>query len=307
MSGLGLAGAGPASAAVKAVSERWTRGGLDGVVRARFGYTATGHADGFGIISIPQPGVAYAVALTTMQFDESDGSRFSMTGDGTVTINRTGVYQLSMNFDWPAQHGVATDLRKMKVYRADATQPPPIFRQGVPTPLQANSGWPLMMAHDEPGSDVPRYARGTVDWAPGDVGAGRVVTLDVQMASPAYTLVPGELVSVSLTTLTDDVIGSRANAGMLLSARAVSTNLVRVFLENRYGAASVTVPQGSWRVLGYSSLAVAGNSFDGWAFTNSPMLQLNAGDKLFVGVRVGTQGDYLQIDNLSFMQISALG
>lgn len=301
---LPLSNAAPRSLAPKPPAEHWVPGGVGGIVRARYAYTSTNDLEDYGTIKIPLPGVVFAVPLTVTEFDESGGSRFSLTDDGTITISQTGLYQLTMNLDWPGQEGVDVDLRKILLFRATVgTAPPRRTLNGV-TPVPSNHPYHAILASDVPASDAPRYARSTVTWKPGTLPVGGYASIEVALAGPSYAVVPGDAVEVGMGALTDANLGF-ANAGLLLSARVVGKNIVRVMIENRYNTVPVTVPSGKLNVLAHSTVVSTGNSSDAWTTTTSAVRLLEAGEKLFPCVRVGTPGDYIQVDNMSYVQITA--
>lgn len=76
---------------------------MGGIQRGQFSFTATSSSGGYGTINIPQPDLVYMIPLTVRTFDESDGAKYQLQGDGLVTVMKDGLYNLTANVDWPAQ------------------------------------------------------------------------------------------------------------------------------------------------------------------------------------------------------------
>lgn len=305
------AGAAPRSPAARpTTSEHFLPGGTGGIQRGQFGYTATGKNGSYGIIALPQAGAVYMIPLTTTFFDESGGTRYQMAGDGLVTILVDGLYELTTNLDWPAQSrgsgqdGYDTNLRKLMIKRVPVGISPPVYTPGEVTKIGADSkNYDAMASHDLPGSSAPLAVRLSQAWTPGTIAKGAMVSLDVSLPAGSFTPTVGDLVQVSHTGLSDAALGA-ANAGLLLSARVVAPQLARVVLENRYGTGAVSVGSGTLNLLVQSAVASAGNSTDAWAYLGSGPVRLLAGEKLMVVVRSESPGDFLQIDQASFLRVA---
>jgi len=295
----------------KPIAEHTLPGGFNGLQRIRAGLTSTSTQGGAKAILLPAPDQVYFIPMTVNQFDESSGARFSMTGDGCITILKSGLYQINANVDWPAQargsgqDGYDVDYRKVLIKRVPVGTAPPVYTPGKVTAIPGdNSDYDDLTAHDTPGSDVPRYARGQFQWTPGKITKYGFVYTELTLADANYTPQPGDMVQAAFTQLTDAVLGAD-NIDMHVSTRVIAPGKVRVAINN-HNDHDVQVPLGMINIMATSSQVTAGNSIDAWSFPASPPVYLLAGEKLFLAVRSGTPGDFLQTTNVSFMQVMNL-
>lgn len=298
------------AARTSAGSEHFAPGGIGGIQRGQFGYTPTSKNGGYGTINLPEAGSVYMIPLTVQFFDESDGVKYQLLGDGLVTVMKDGLYDLTANLDWPAQSrgsgqdGYDTNLRKIMIKRVPVGVVPPVYTPGEVTKIGANGKlFDTMAAHDTPGSSTPNAVRTTVQWTPGTIAAGDMAHVDITLSIGSFAPTVGDLVRVSHASLTDEVLGA-ANVGLLISARLVAPQVVRVVVENRYNKVPVTVPAGSMNLLAESAVSSAGNSTDAWTYLGSGPVRLLAGEKLMIAVRSESPGDFLQIDKASFLRIT---
>jgi hypothetical protein len=298
----GAAALRPIRAASGSISEHYVDGGMGGIVRARYGYTATGANQGFGIIKVTKASQTYMVPLTVMEFDEADGQRLQLLGDGCVTVMQTGLYNLTMNFDWPAQargsgqDGYDVGLRSISVQRAQIGVAPPTFVPGKITLIPATATYDVLAAQFTPGSSSPSHARASYTSDAFSLAPGQTSYLDVVLPASPRTFGIGDSAQASHTTAPPEVV---------VTARMIGTGLVRLWTQN-LGPAPVTVPSGQFNVMSSTMTTSAGNSADAWTFVNSGALMLLAGEKVFATVRSETPGDFLQITNQAFVQLTAL-
>jgi hypothetical protein len=295
-------------------AERFVPGGFGGLESARYTYTPTSRDETYGTIPLPRtpPIGSYMVPLTVKSYDESSGTRYQLLGDGLVTIMKDGLYILTANFDWPAmahtsgQDGYDIDLRSAMIKRVRVGVTPPIYTPGKVTFLPENgSAYDAMGTHNTPGSSCPHAVRAVAEWAPGYIPAGGMAYIDVLMPVGCFAPVPGDLARASHPSLTDAMLGG-LNAGLLISARIVAPQLVRVMIENRYNPGPVNIPSGLMNVMAESAVSSAGNSTDAMSFVGSGPVELFAGEKIMTAVRSHTNGDYLQISQLAFLRITNL-
>ncbi len=283
---------------------------MGGIQRGQFSFTATSSSGGYGTINIPQPDLVYMIPLTVKTFDESDGAKYQLQGDGLVTVMKDGLYDLTANIDWPAQprdsgqDGYDTNMRKIMIRRVPVGVAPPVYRPGEVTQIPGNSKlYDGLASHDSPGSSSPNAVRTSVHWVPGTIASGGMTYVDVTLPVGSFSPTVGDLVRASHVSLTDAVLGA-ANAGLLISARMVAPLVARVMIENRYNASPVAVPGGIMNLLAESAVSTAGNNEDAWTFVSSGAVRLLANEKLLIAVRSKSPGDYLQIDNVSFLRIA---
>ncbi|HEX5685020.1 MAG TPA: hypothetical protein VFY73_13440 [Ideonella sp.] len=291
------------------ISEHYVPGGTRGIQRGQFTYTATDRFEGYGVIRLPDAKRLFMVPLTKLVFDESSGAKFAIQGDGVLTVLKDDLYELTTNMDWPAQargsgqDGYDVDSRKLQILRARVGVNPPVYIEDQVTPIVDSGQYDRLATHDMPGASVPQAVRITVPWEPGTVAPGAMAYVDVALPTGSFAPAVGDLVRVSHTSLTDAVLGAQ-NIGILISGRIVAPGVARVIVENRYGVQAVAIPSGSMNVLAESAVASAGNNQDAWCYLGSGPVMLLAGEKLFVGVRSSSLGDFLQISNSSFLRIS---
>ena len=290
------------AAGAKTVAEHFTSGGMNGVSRARFGFTGTSSVSGYPTIQLPKASNVYAIPLTVSQFDESAGALFSLAGDGTVLINATRNYRVAANLDWPAQHGVDVGTRKLLVYRCPNGVAPPPYVPGQVAMVKSGNGYDSLCAHDTPGSNAPRNAHAAQAFPGATLAPGAVLFVDVPLADPSVAIARGD---VARAALADD--GGAGAAGLVVTAVVTGQNAVRVWFENRYSTGTLTLPPSTVNVLAETTTTTTGNSEDAWAFVQSPTVQLQAGERVFVAVRSEAPGDFLQVDNLSFLQLETVG
>ena len=298
-------------ALAKPIAEHTQPGGFNGLQRIRGGFTSTSTQGGSKAIALPAPDQVYFIPMTVNEFDESSGARFSMSGDGCITILKSGLYQINANVDWPAQargsgqDGYDVNYRKLLVKRVPAGVAPPAYTPGQVTLIPGdNNAYDDLTAHDTPGSDAPRYARAQATWSPGKISKYGFVYMEVALSNANYVPQPGDLSQAAFTQLTDAVLGAD-NIDMHLSTRVVAPGKIRVAINN-HNDHDVMVPGGVVNVVSASSTLTAGNSVDAWSYAASPPVYLLAGEKLFLGVRSGTPGDFLQITNVTFLQVMNL-
>jgi hypothetical protein len=292
------------------VSEHFVRGGTRGIQRGQYTFTPTSNVEGYGAIAIPDTVNTFMIPLTKTVFDESEGTKYQLKGDGLVTVMKDDLYQITANLDWPAQprgsgqDGYDTNLRKILVKRVPVGVAPPVYKPGEVTKVAANGKlYDGVAMQDMPGSSAPNTVRAVIDWAPGSIAAGGMAFIDVTLPVGSFTPKLEDFVRASHASLSDAILGA-ANAGLVLSARMVGPRVARVMIENRYNAGPVFIPAGTMSLLAESSVSSAGNNSDSWTYVNSGPIYLLAGEKLMIIVRSLNPGDFLQIVNASFLRIS---
>lgn len=290
------------------VSEHYVPGGTRGIQRGQFAYTATDNIEGYGVIRIPDTRF-YMIPLTKLVFDESAGAKLALQGDGVVTVLKDDLYEMTTNMDWPAQargsgqDGYDVDARKLQILRARVGVSPPVYIEGQVTPIVDRGQFDRLAMHDTSGSSAPNVVRTTVQWEPGTIEPGAMAYVDVTLPTGSFAPTVGDVVRIGHTSLTDAALGPQ-NIGLLTSARMVGPGVARVIVENRYGSQAVTIPGGRMNVLAESGVSSAGNSQDAWCYLHSGPVMLLAGEKIFIGARSNSLGDFLQITQSSFLRIS---
>ena len=222
------------------------------------------------------------------------GTDFALQADGKVLIQVSGLYEITLSVDWDLKAGRDIALRQTGIRRQ---------RQGQPDlPLDAHE---RVLSGDLPGSAAPVTARGQQPWGPVDVGAGAVVFVDVAV-SPAGTVKPGDVAQAAHSQIRTGVLPDDALAALVVQAKVIGTDTVRVSLYNPGIAGGIQVPAGTLNVLASSTRRLAGGSGDGWHPLHSPSVVLEAGDKVYATVRHHVDGSLVQATKMSFLQVDRL-
>ena len=270
------AGAAPARAAVRTGAP----------LRVRY------RMDGDFVLSMLQSNL---IPFTRTTFD--DGLDCTLEPDGRVRINSAGAYRISLRTDWVAQAGVDIDLRKVNIRH----QPP--TADGKPPPLRESDE--RLAAADTPACSVPRMARAQLAWEPGTIAASALASIQLTLASQ-NPVAPGDLVLVSHSAICDGVIGQAATDALVIQARVVAANTVRVTLCNQFSRDAVTIPAGQLNVLAMTSVLTAGESTDAYQTLHTATELLKAGERIYASCYSHTAGDYLQATKATWLQIERL-
>jgi hypothetical protein len=241
------------------------------------------------------------IPWTTMLFN--DGVDCKLDADNKILIRTPGQYRITLGCDWVAQNGTDIDLRKIGIRR----QPTGTVRDPRPAgfpPIDKDDD--RLASVDVPGSDPPRMARFQGTWRPGFIAAGAMVTAQIGV-SPPKIVQPGDLAFASHGMLSDAGIGSAATDALIVQAKVVAPDTVRVSMYNPLLQEGVTVPSGPLQVVAMSSTLVRGESADAWQVLHTPTEELLAGDRIYGVVRSLTDGDYVQATKATYIQIEKLG
>lgn len=268
------------------------------ITRTRYGTTAEAF--------LPTAGDSYLLPFSTENFTDSNSDTTLNTDNNTVTINNSGLYRISLCVDWPGQQGVDTALRTYGIRR----------RKSGSATIPGNGGQLILIqdtdqhlaTEDITGSSAAQTVRlpqpgsgSTVHWTPGVIPLGGRATLDVTM--PVSGIVgPGDVALASLTSLTDAALGVAAATALILDAKVIAADTVRVTLFNPTVAAGVNVPQGSLNVMAMNSQNRVGESADGWTVLSTTMEQLFRGDVIYAIFESLCPGDYMQTSEQIFLQ-----
>lgn len=256
------------------------------ITRARYGLSKDFY--------IPKVNFVTQVPLDLVRFQEAGDT--SLLPDGMVRINTAGLYRICLGLDWKAQEDTDIDTRMF----------------GIRRKLASDSGPPNLQDErlasvDVPGSDPPRMGRYQGAWAPPVVPFRDIVSTDVTV-SPANVINIGDFAMANLTSATDANLGVKANTALQISARVTAKNTVRVMLANPYIPAGIAVPPGTLQVLAMSAVTTRGGSEDAWNVLQSPLMALDAGDRIYIAAKnLGIANDYVQATLTSFMQMERHG
>jgi hypothetical protein len=234
---------------------------------------------------------------TIVRWDKTyfnSGNDFALQPDGRVLIRNAGLYHFVMSIDWPGQHEVDHDLRMTSIRR----QRPTIEDN---TPGKGNR----LASSDVPGSNPPQMARYEGRWMPGTLPPGITVTHDVNVA-PLGVVDIGDVATLALSQIGDEVIGPFASKSLIVQARVIAPNTVRVFLTNTSNRSGIDIPEGTIKVLAMSSSLTRGESADAYQVLHSPSEEIVQGEIIYGVVKSKTAGDYLQGTETTYLQIDRL-
>ena len=279
------AASGPAAAAAPQLLVR----------RARFGIPAD--------TALPQADVAYVLPFSTVVFQE--GKDCTLLPDNTVRIENAGLYRVCLGCDWPGQYGVDVDLRTYGTRLVPAGRARRFAAvPGELTPIPDDDT--KLATIDMPGSDPPQTVRWQGTWTPGPIAKGAVAWVDVTL--PTTNIVTlGDLAFAGLDSISDATLGAEAVAALIVSAKPLSADKVRVSIYNPSIAGGVNVPAGQLRVVAMSAVNTRGESADAWTVLQSTTQSFAAGDVVYAMFRSRTQGDFLQTSLSSFLQVERWG
>jgi hypothetical protein len=222
------------------------------------------------------------------------GSDLSLQPDGKVLINTTGVYELVFSSDWDAKSGNDIDLRKIGIRRQALGQPD--------MPMEAHERLGFL---NIPGSDPPAIARHQGAWTPPTIAAGRGVSIDVSV-SPAGLVAPGDPVMASHTSISSARLSDEALSALIVQAKVIAPDTVRVTLINPGIASGITVPAGTLKVVAMTGVQTRGSNGDAWMVLHTASTQLDAGDRVYGLMQHRVEGTLLQATKSTYLQIDRI-
>lgn len=236
-------------------------------------------------------------AVVLVPFDTTvfqSGADLTLQSDGKILVNTTGLYEVTLSIDWDLKAGRDIGLRQTGVRRQRKGQPdgPPESHDRV-------------IYGDLPGSAAATTARYQGAWGPLDIPLGAAVSTDVPVA-PSAVARPGDVALASHSQLRDGAIPPDALAALIVQAKVVAADKVRVTFINQSVAEGIHIPAGNLNVMAMSATQLAGGSGDGWHPLHGPSVALEAGDKLYATVRHHVAGSLVQATNMSFLQVDRL-
>lgn len=270
------------------------------ITRSRYGTAAEAHP------AFTAAGEVFLLPFSMTQFSDSNSdTQLSTANNNTVTIVNPGLYRVSLCVDWPGQQGTDNTLRTYGIRRRKAGMPP---ITGTPGQLiEVDDTDQHLATQDCTGSSAPQTVRypqpGTAAfrWTPGVIPLGHRVTIDVKM--PVAGIVgPGDVALASLSSISDGALGVAATTALILDAKVIAADTVRVSLFNPVIAAGVNVPAGNLNVVAMSAQNRAGESADGWTVLSTTMEQFFRGDVIYAVFSSHTPGDYMQTSTQLFLQ-----
>lgn len=223
------------------------------------------------------------------------GSDVSLQPGGKVLVNAGGVYELVFGADWDAKSGNDIDLRKIGIRHQALGQPD--------EPMEAHERLGFV---NLPGSDPPAVARFQGAWAPPPLGPGQFAHTDVTV-SPAGLVAPGDPVLASHTSISSTKLGDDALTALIVQAKVIEPDKVRVTLLNPGLAAGIAVPAGTLRVVAMTGVRTRGSNGDAWMVLHTASVRLEAGDRVYGLIQHKVDGTLLQATKSSYLQIDRVG
>jgi hypothetical protein len=254
--------------------------------RARFGITEDFY--------LPKAKQVTLVPFTRVLFQESGDC--TLQPNGMVRIDSTGLYRVVLGLDWVAQNGTDIDLRLYGIRRKIVGAPPePTLKDD------------RLASADIPGSDAPRVGRYQGTWSPGTIPLGGIASTEVS-AAPLGVVAVGDVVMASHTGVADAAIGAEAVNALIVQAKVVAADRIRVTIYNPSIAGGVAVPAGNLRVVAMNAVESRGESADAWQVVHTASEVLNAGEMIYaIGRNKGIANDYIQATDTTFLQIERFG
>ncbi len=259
-----------------------------GILRGRYG---------LGANFTPVYNTVNVVPWSVTYFQQ--GSDWTLLPDGKILVHTSGLYRIVIAIDWVAQAGTDIDLRINGIL---CTRLPAARRHRRATPFNDDRlAWV-----DVPGSNPPKSARYQGRWAPGPIPQGGIVTTEVTLAT-AGVVGLGDVAFASHTQISDAVIGAEAVNALIVQAKVVAPDRVRVCLYNPTVAAGIVVPDGVVNVVAMNSVLTCGENDDAFQTLHTPVERILAGEVVYGVVRSHVRNDYVQANTDCFMQVERLG
>jgi len=219
------------------------------------------------------------------------GSDVTLQASGKVLVNTAGIYEMVFCADWDAKSGNDIDLRKIGIRRQALGQPD--------EPLEAHERLGFL---NLPGSDPPAMARYQGAWAPPPLGPGQFAHTDVIVA-PAGLVAPGDSVVASHTSISSAKLGDEALTALIVQAKVIAADTVRVTLYNPGVTAGIAVPPGTLRIVAMTGVRTRGSNGDAWMLLHTASTRLDAGDRLYGLIEHKVDGTLLQATKSSYLQV----
>jgi hypothetical protein len=257
--------------------------------RARFGIQQTW----------PVPVSSNAVYVTPFAgaaaFNDGD---ITMNHDYTMTVNTTGLYILSISFDWADNPNQQVGLRINGIARADAGNKPGVFKAGELTVVKNKND--RLGQYDVSSTNCALTSRYAGTWKIDAIGKNGIVSQDVTVSPPGIVGL-GDVATAAHTGITT-ALGD-AVAALVVTAKVIGPDTVRVTIWNSSQTHAVAVPSGTLNVLAMSAQTMTGDAPLGRSMMASASESLTQGDLIY-GIFKSTQGgDQLLASPNTFIHI----
>ncbi|HEV8692217.1 MAG TPA: hypothetical protein VGQ91_18065 [Ideonella sp.] len=219
------------------------------------------------------------------------GSDVTLQPGGKLLVNTAGIYELVFSSDWDAKSNNDVDLRKIGIRLQALGQPD--------EPMEDHDRLGFM---NMPGSDPPAMARFQGAWAPPALPLNGVAHIDVGVA-PTGVVLPGDTAQASLTSISQSRLPDDALTALMVQAKVIAPDTVRVTLYNPSIAGGIQVAAGTLRVVAMSSTRTRGSNGDSWMVMHTASIALAAGDRVYGLIQHKVPGTLLQATHSSYLQI----
>jgi hypothetical protein len=259
---------------------------------------------------LPTAGDTYVVPLS--QVVSTDNTDSTLHANNTITINHAGNYRIMLAVDWSSGKGHDGALRSSGIRLRPAGRPPIVAAPGGMVTLIADTDQHLA-TQDLPGALTPQTVRlpepiigsqsifTPFPWTPGTIAAGSFKSVDVTM--PIVNIVAaGDVALASHSAITDAVLGAGVVAALIVSARPIAQDVVRVTIVNPLST-PVTIPTGDLQVLCMSATLLTGGSSEARTVMSSVTLPLRPGDTIYTVFRSLMPGDVLQASSEMYVEV----
>jgi len=246
------------------------------------------------------PKSSNAVYVTPFQgaalFNDGD---VTMNKDYTLTVNTTGLYLLSISFDWADNPNQQVGLRINGIVRADAGSTPGQYKAGQLTVVKSKND--RLGQYDVSSSNFSWTSRWSGAWKTGTIGKNAIVSKDVTLATTGVIGL-GDVAMASHTGISSAGIDA-AVAALVVTAKVIGPDTVRVTIWNSSQTQSVTIPNGTLNVLAMTSQARTGDAPMGRSVMMSATETLSAGDLIYGTFKSTQEGDTLLASPNTWLQI----
>jgi len=256
--------------------------------RARFGLA----------IDVQNPSVGGVYVVPFLHTDYNDGD-VVMNQDNTLTVITGGLYRASISSRWQDRADGQVDLRIVGVGHGKGGQKPGTWVPGQLTKITVT--FDRLCQQDVVATNTPKTARAQAAWTPGRLARGQTASVDVRVA-PAGVVTLGDVAFAAHTGIDDARQGAKKVATLIVHAKVVGPDTVRVSIHNP-GVADVAIPQGALRVLAMSATGVAGDSGEGQVLLSSALEHLAPGDCVYGFFRSKALMDRLRGAPSTFLSI----
>jgi hypothetical protein len=216
----------------------------------------------------------------------------------TLTVNTPGLYLLTISFDWADNPNQQVGLRINGIVRANAGDKPGAYVPGQLTVVK-NKGDRLGQ-YDVSSSNCGWTSRYSGAWKTGTIGKNAIVSQDVTLATPGVIGL-GDVAMASHTGITTAL--ADGVAALVVTAKVIGPDTVRVSIWNSSQTHSVTIPAGTLNVLAISSQTMTGDAPMGRSMMVSASESLVAGDLLYGTFKSTQGGDQLLATPNTFIQV----